>query len=586
MSLPTKLWTSDFNMKSSFKNLFTAFLITLFPVIFLFAPLVINYNKSASNTKILGRDYSHLSRPEIINKLNKDFILPETLKLNYQSKDFNISIASISATINTDKLTGNILYRRLDEGLINYIKYFFNPKEFSLVINYDSPALTKTIESIASQIDQPFVPTELILKDKKISTSSGSVGISVDQSKLQEQILNNLSFANFSEIISVPVSSIGSIPSQDQVSQTISRAQKLIGKSIILITPSDRVIINDQTLISWIDFDNGFQKDKISLYAQNTAQSFKHDPVDAIFKFENGKVLEFQTAKDGIAVNPDQLSQDIISAFTNLENSDKTSSEFNLSYQSTEPKITNSEANNLGIKELIGSGTSTFKHSSSTRNINITKGSSIVNRILVAPGDTFSFVKSLGEVTLEAGYAKAYIIRQGKTELDVGGGICQVSTTLFRAMLNAGLDITERKNHAYRVSYYEEDSKPGYDATVFIPSPDLKFINDTGHYVLIQSVLDMDNRRLTYEIYGTSDGRKSEITNYRQWDSTPAPPDVWIDDPTLPVGKVVQDEHAIPGLKTAFDWTVKDKDGNVIHQKTFQSNFVPWAAVYRRGPTN
>lgn len=573
-------------MKSPLKNLSIALVITLFPIILLFTPIIVNYNKSASNTKILGKDYSHLSRQEIINKLNQDFVLPENLKLDYQEKNFNLPIASISATINTDKVASTILYRRLDEGLLNYVKNFFNPKEFSLTLNYDSSNLTKTIENIASQIDQPFVPTELILKDKKISTSSGSVGISVDQSKLHEQILNNLSFANFSETILIPTITTGSIPDQNQINQTISRAQKLIGKSIILITPSDRVTINDQTLISWIDFNNSFQKDKISLYAQNTAQSFKHDPVDAVFKFENNKVLEFQTAKNGISIDADQLSQDIISAFTNLENSDKNSSEFNLSYQTIEPKITNSEANNLGIKELIGSGTSTFKHSSETRNINITKGSSIVNRILVAPGDTFSFVKSLGEVTLEAGYAKAYIIRQGKTELDVGGGICQVSTTLFRAMLNAGLDITERKAHAYRVSYYEEDSKPGFDATVFIPSPDLKFINDTGHYVLIQSVLDMTNRRLTYEIYGTSDGRKSEITNYRQWDSTPAPPDVWIDDPTLPAGKVVQDEHAIPGLKTAFDWTVKDKDGNIIHQKTFQSNFVPWAAVYRRAPTN
>ncbi len=586
MSLPIKLWTNVFNMKSTVKNLLVAFLITFFPIAILFAPLIINYNKSASNTKILNKDYSHLSRQEIINKLNQDFVLPENLKLEYQGKVFDISTASISASINTDKIAGNILYRRLDEGLFNYVKYFFNPKEFSLSINYDSPQLNQVIENITSQIDKPFIPTELILKDKKISTNSGSIGLSVDKNKLQEQILNNLSYGNFSETISIPVNYIGSIPDENQINQTISRTQKIIGKSIVLITPSDRVTINDQTLISWVDFDNGFQKDKIASYSQNTAQSFKHDPIDAVFKFENGKVLEFQTAKNGITVDPDQLSQDIISAFTNLENSDKTNFEFSLSYQSIEPKITNSEANNLGIKELIGSGTSTFKHSSATRNINITKGSSIVNRILVAPGDTFSFVKSLGEVTLEAGYAKAYIIRQGKTELDVGGGICQVSTTLFRAMLNAGLDITERKAHAYRVSYYEEDSKPGFDATVFIPSPDLKFINDTGHYVLIQSVLDMNNRRLTYEIYGTSDGRKTEITNYRQWDATPAPPDVWIDDPTLPVGKVVQDEHAIPGLKTAFDWTVKDKDGKIIHQKTFQSNFVPWAAVYRRGPQN
>lgn len=573
-------------MKSILKNLLIAFLITFFPFLFLFAPIILNYNKSASNTKILTRDYSHLSRQEIITKLNQDFVLPETLKLSYQDKNFDISLASISAQIDTNKIASNILYRRLDEGIVNYVKYFFNPKEFSLTFIYDSDKLDQLINNISSQIDKPFIPTEIIIKDKKISVSPGYIGQKLNQSETKDQIINNLNFANFTEIISLQVDSIGFIPDEIQINQTISRAQKLIGKSIILITPSDRVVIDDQTLISWIDFNQKFQTDKISSYSQDLSQSLKHDPIDALFKFENNKVLEFQSAKNGIFIDPNQLLSDIISVFSNLEESEKNEIEFNLNYQSIEPKITNSEVNDLGIKELIGSGTSTFKHSSTTRNINITKGSSIINRILVAPNETFSFVKSLGEVSLEAGYAKAYIIRQGKTELDVGGGICQVSTTLFRAMLNAGLDIIERKAHAYRVSYYEEDSKPGFDATVFIPNPDLSFINDTGHYVLIQSVLNMEDRRLTYEIYGTSDGRKTEISNYRQWGATPPPPDVWIDDPTLPIGKVIKDEQAIPGLKTAFDWTVKDKDGNILHQKTFQSNFAAWAAVYRRGPTN
>jgi vancomycin resistance protein YoaR len=123
---------------------------------------------------------------------------------------------------------------------------------------------------------------------------------------------------------------------------------------------------------------------------------------------------------------------------------------------------------------------------------------------------------------------------------------------------------------------------PGYDATVFIPSPDLKFVNDTGYHVLIQNIYDGVNKKLTYEIYGTSDGRQVDISNYRRWDATPAPPDVYIDDPTLPPGKVVQDEQRIAGLKTAFDWKVT-RDGQILHQKTFQSVFAPWAAVYRRG---
>lgn len=573
-------------MKHFLTNIFIALAITATPLIILLAPLVLNYNKSGNNTFVVDKDYSHLSRSEIINRLNQDFIIPQKINLQFDTQVFYLNTASISASINTDKTAGSLLYRRLDEGIFKYIKYFFNPKKFSLKIDYDDKQLNEVVEAIASQIEKPFVPTELVLKNKNITVSPGVSGLFVNQELIKKTVLNNLEFAKFNDSILIETKVVGEIPNTTQVEQTIDRAKKIIDKSIVLSTDLDTITIDDQTLISWIDFNNGYQLDKINIYTQNIAKSFTKDPIDAVFKFQNGQVTEFKPAQNGIIVNPDSLSQEIMASFINLEKSNEKQEKLTPSFESIEPKIKNSDVNDLGIKELLGKGTSTFWHSSAIRNINITKGSSIVNRILVAPGDTFSFVKSLGEVSLAAGYKQAYIIRQGKTELDVGGGVCQVSTTLFRAMLDAGLNITERKNHAYRVSYYEEDSKPGFDATVFIPSPDLKFVNDTAHHVLIQSVLDMDNRRLTYEIYGTSDGRKVNISNYRQWDSTPPPPDVWIDDPTLPVGKVVKDEQAIRGLKTAFDWTVTDKDGNILHQKTFQSNFAAWAAVYRRGPQN
>ncbi len=568
------------------KNIFIAILITIFPLIFLFLPIIFNYSKSGSNTFLLGREYSHLSRDEIISRINQDFILPQNINLEYNQQIFPLNLDTIPISINSSKTASKILYRRLDEGIVNYVKYFFNQKDFNLNLDYDSDQLDQQLEAISSQIDQPFVPTQLIIDKKDIKVDIGTTGLSLDQSGLKEEIISSLSSGSFNKTISLTTNSIGTIPSLDQINQTVIRARKLIGKSINLLTDLDNTTIDDQTLISWLGFNQDFDQEKILSYSQNLSNSLQRPPVDAVFKFEQGQVIEFQPAKNGLTLNASQLSQEIISTLSSLEVSEETNITTKLSYQPVFPKIKNSDVNDLGIVQLLGSGTSTFKNSSNTRNINIVKGASIINRILVAPGDTFSFVKSLGEVSLEAGYTKAYIIRQGRTELDVGGGICQVSTTLFRAMLNSGLNITERKAHAYRVSYYEEDSQPGFDATVFIPNPDLKFINDTGHYLLIQSLVDIENRRLTYEIYGTSDGRKVAITNYRQWGYAPPPPTVWIDDPTLPVGKVIKDETAVPGLKTSFDWTVTDANNQILHQKTFTSSFVPWAAVYRRGPTD
>ena len=164
-----------------------------------------------------------------------------------------------------------------------------------------------------------------------------------------------------------------------------------------------------------------------------------------------------------------------------------------------------------------------------------------------------------------------------------GGGVCQVSTTLFRAALNAGLPITERHEHSYRVHYYEDDgSKPGLDATVFNPTEDLKFINDTPAYILIQTKTDATNLTLTIEFYGAPDGRKAEILNQTLTGVVPPPAPLYQDDPTLPVGEVRQVDFAAWGAKASFEYRVTKNGVHTIDQ-VFTSNFRPWQAVFLKG---
>ena len=564
--------------------LYLILIIILICLTLFFGPIVANYNKTGSNTHLLDKDYSYLSRDQILSKINQDFILPKdfTLILPNQ-KETNLNLATISAKINYNGIVNSMLSRRLNQGIFAYIKYFFKPKNFNLEITFNADQLSQQTKLLASQIDKPFIPSEINYKNNSVVVTIGSTGVQFNQDSFVSNLNFYLTNGNFNQKITLETKTTGSIPTTDQINNAKSRALKLIKKSLILNQDSSKTTIDNATLISWIGFESDYQTDKINNYIQKLNSTFKKEGTDAVFKMENNKVIEFTPAKNGIEIKSDELAGLITSSLTKLINSEDLSEEITIPATVAEPKIKNENTNDLGIKELLGQGVSTFKHSDATRNMNVQKGSSIVNNILVAPGDTFSFIKNLGEVTLESGYKKAYIIKEGKTELDVGGGICQVSTTLFRAMLNSGLNITERQAHAYRVSYYEEDSKPGFDATVFIPNPDLKFINDTGHYVLIRNIYDGENKKLTYEIYGTNDGRKTEISNYKQWDYTAAPADIYVDDPTLETGKIIQTEHKVPGLKTSFDWKVTKSDGTVLHQKTFKSIFVPWAASYRRG---
>ena len=213
---------------------------------------------------------------------------------------------------------------------------------------------------------------------------------------------------------------------------------------------------------------------------------------------------------------------------------------------------------------------------------NVGLSASRISGTLVAPGETFSFNNVVGEVTEATGYSQAYVIKSGRTVLDDGGGVCQTSTTLFRAVMEAGLPVVERRAHSYRVGYYEQNAKVGLDATVFSPTTDFKFVNDTPAHILVQSIVDSANRRLTIEIYGTSDGRKGQVVNHTVWDQTPPPPDVYQDDPSVPSGQVKQVDWSAWGAKVKFDYVVK-RGGETIYSKTFYQVYQPWRAVFLRG---
>ncbi|OGH15038.1 MAG: hypothetical protein A2860_01375 [Candidatus Levybacteria bacterium RIFCSPHIGHO2_01_FULL_37_33] len=312
-------------------------------------------------------------------------------------------------------------------------------------------------------------------------------------------------------------------------------------------------------------------------------QKINIEPIDSLFTFQNGRVTVFKPSKDGQAVDIDALKSEMSSKYLLVVSLQKAEIvTINLPIKTIKPKVTTDKANNLGIKELLASGTSLFQHSIPNRIYNISLAATRLNGILIAPNEVFSFGKALGDVSAFTGYLKAYVIQNGKTVLGDGGGVCQVSTTFFRALLNAGLPIIERTAHAYRVGYYEQDSPPGFDATVFVPSVDLKFKNDTGNYILVQTSIDPNIQRLTFELYGTKDGREVVIGRPVVSNESPPPPDVYQDDPTLPKGQIKQVDFAAWGAKVYFTRQVI-KNGKVIISDRFDSDFRPWQAVYLRG---
>jgi len=241
-----------------------------------------------------------------------------------------------------------------------------------------------------------------------------------------------------------------------------------------------------------------FDEIKLRAYiAEHIVPQVQTSPVNARFQVEDGKVNQFALPQDGTIVNVDETVQVVQKT---LAIRSRTAS---VAMQIVKPIISDTgDSEKLGIKKLLAVGESDFKGSPKNRIKNIEVGTSRYNGILIAPNEEFSFNAFLGPVNKEAGFAPELVIKNNVTTPEFGGGLCQVSSTVFRAAVNSGMKITSRRNHSYAVRYY---GVPGFDATIYPPYTDFRFLNNTPGYILIQTKID--GTKLSFEFWGTDDSR-------------------------------------------------------------------------------
>jgi vancomycin resistance protein YoaR len=246
------------------------------------------------------------------------------------------------------------------------------------------------------------------------------------------------------------------------------------------------------------------------------------------------------------------------------------------------PAIASDDLDSLGITELVSESTSYFKGSSPGRMRNIALAASKFDGVIVPPGQIFSFNEHLGDVTLENGFDESLIIYGDRTMVGVGGGVCQVSTTVFRAAFMGGFELVERWAHGYRVGWYETNSVPGLDATVYSPDIDFKFRNDTDHYLLIQTETDLEAGTVTFRFYGTNPGREVSLSEPEITNIVKHGPPLYEDDPSLPTGVTKQVDWAIDGMEVTITRTVTAGD-DIVHRDILASRYKPWRAIYKVG---
>ena len=254
--------------------------------------------------------------------------------------------------------------------------------------------------------------------------------------------------------------------------------------------------------------------------------------------------------------------------------------------------VTAANLGQLGISDLLSVGRSDFSGSAAYRVTNIKAGMRLLHGVLVPPGEEFSFNNTIGRIDASNGFVEGYAIVQNRTQLEWGGGICQDSTTVFRAAFWAGLPITERWGHSFYISWYDKyafgqhGNGPGMDATIFTGALDLKFLNDTGNWLLVQTFVDESRALAEVRIYGSDDGRTVSLRGPTITDRIPAPTQPrYIPDPKRPRGSIRQSDTARGGMTIQFTRVV-ERGGQVLEQRTFETKFKPWPNIYEVNPAD
>ena len=615
-----KKTASLINIKPSKKILFgglALFLIPILLILFLGGWLFLS-QRIYPNIKVAGVDIGLLRKEEAFDKVSR-----EISRRGASTLPLELNIASLSAQQSFEpnkpevfKLelnkqeTANPVEEAITQAFeLGRRKVYFPKASIDLELTPSLP-IKKQVENISTSINTLAIDSTLKVYEGEITVTPSQNGLIVDDVKIYSMIEDYFNTAAFSNQ-DLPLKISEPKLNFSEATSIKKRLDALKDSPIKLTFEDFSYTLDLNTILTLVDLENSqdslalinvdgqrfnlasvsvngeettdskltLNNSRLSEYLKTVAGEINRQvqepllAVDPASDPNRPKITEFRAPIEGRELQIPEAVNAINAALIS-----ESQTEVQLPVQVVEPK--NKLANDLGIREHIGQGVSHFAGSIENRKFNVGLAAARINGVLIPPGEEFSFVNTVGDISGASGYKQAYVIKSGRTVLDDGGGVCQVSTTIYRAALNTGLPITARTAHAYRVGYYEQGFPPGLDATIYSPTVDFKFKNDTAHHILVQA--KVEGTTLTVDLFGTSDGRSVAMTKPAIISQTPALPEIRQDDPSLPKGTVKQVDWAAAGANVVFKRTVT-KGGITYIDETVRSNFRPWQAVYLVG---
>lgn len=308
---------------------------------------------------------------------------------------------------------------------------------------------------------------------------------------------------------------------------------------------------------------------------QSAWRGLARNPQDAVWSFEKSSRSWIATQQSAWTVDTKQSRAFILEALKYNKPSAR------IVVQRSPPKRNVQDWYTKGIRYHFGGGESTFYGSSSFRVTNIVAGARQIDNITIAAGANFNFNRDVG-ISKELGFVDGYIIKGGILEKDIGGGICQVSSTVWRAAYNAGLPIIQRNYHSYRVQYYDP---PGFEATVFSPYKNLIFKNDTGAPLFVQVSWYLRSSKLQMDFFGVKPDRQVSISKGFISNIKAPPPARFVADPEVRLGRAKRLSGAERGMNVRINRVVRYNSGSILRDTTF-SSYVPWGELWAVNPND
>jgi vancomycin resistance protein YoaR len=439
---------------------------------------------------------------------------------------------------------------------------------------YDA-AVRSYVGRFAGALDRPRVEPSLRLKGVDAEIISGRNGRLLDREAAEQVLVRALtSFSR--EPVALPL----------KVDQTRFSAKDLAGAEVKIETalsaPVDLVYgpggwhLTRAKIARLLELPSGGSTEiqlagpAAGRFFANLRKRINHAPENAGFAIGARNVVRVVPAEAGRVLDAEATTRSLMAALLSTTNR-----RAELKVTSVTPERTTRDAKAMGITGLVGAY-QTFYGGVPNRIHNVQLVAHLIDDHYIAPGAEFSFNDTTGERNEDQGFLEAPVIINGELENGLGGGVCQVSTTTFNAAYEAGLSITERTNHALYISHYPQ----GRDATVNYPDLDLKFVNDTEHWLWLRTFVTSSS--LTVALYGTPQNRRVESEGSPLVE-TGAPTVKRIQDPNMLVGQTALEESGQPSRSTSVRRRVYDSSGELMYDHTWYSSYRSEPRVIRYG---